>query len=116
LIRIASTIALILSFAAAAAAQDGIIRIPESEARKALISRTDPEYPTMARQMHLSGRVIVDIYIDEDGKVEDAKPVNGNALLSSAAVNAVKRWKFSPIAPGGTPKKAVTSMAFDFKL
>lgn len=114
--RIASTIALLLLFAGAVAAQEGIIRIPESEARKALVARTDPEYPAMARQMHLAGRVIVDIYIDEDGKVEDVKPVNGNALLSSAAVNAVKKWKFSPIAPGGTPKKAVTSMAFDFKL
>jgi TonB family protein len=114
--RIASTIALLLSFAGAMAAQEGVIRIPESEARKALVARTDPEYPAMARQMHLAGRVIVDIYIDEDGKVEDAKPVNGNALLSSAAVNAVKKWKFSPIAPGGTPKRAVTSIAFDFKL
>ncbi len=114
--RISSTIALVLSFAGAVAAQEGIIRIPESDARKAIVARTDPEYPAMARQMHLAGRVIVDIYIDENGNVENAKPVNGNALLSSAAVNAVKKWRFSPIAPGGTPRKAVASIAFDFKL
>jgi protein TonB len=95
----------------AAAQEATAVRVTESEAKKAIVSKTDPEYPAMARQMHLSGRVVVDIFIDEDGKVENAKPVSGNQLLSSAAVSAVKKWKFNSFG-----KKAVTSLAFDFKL
>lgn len=97
--------------AAAAVAQDAVTRVPETEAKKAVVTKSDPEYPAMARQMHLTGRVVVDIYIDPDGTVEKVQPVSGNQLLSGAAVSAVKKWKFNPFQ-----KKVVTSLAFDFKL
>jgi TonB family protein len=106
----------LLGLATLAPAQDSVIRISEADAKKALVSKTDPAYPEIARKMHLSGRVVVDVFIGEDGKVENAKPVNGNALLTGAAVAAVKNWKFTPFAPDGSPKKAVASFAFDFKL
>jgi TonB family protein len=97
---------------AACMAQDAtLMRVSETDAKKAIVSKTDPEYPAMARQMNLFGRVILDIFIDEEGKVEKVQPVSGNQLLTSAAVSAVKKWKFTPFA-----KKAVTSMAFDFRL
>ena len=114
--RFVCAMCLALGLVSLAPAQDGAIRVSEAEAKKAIVSKSDPDYPEIARKMHLSGRVVVDIFIDEEGKVENAKPVNGNALLTGAAVSAVKRWKFTPFAPGGTPKKAVASFAFDFKL
>jgi TonB family protein len=108
----------LLLFAAVLGAQEAIVvRIPEAEAKKSIATKTDPEYPAIARQMHLTGRVVVDIYVDGEGKVEKVQPVSGNQLLTSAAVSAVKKWKFNPFpSAAGTGKKAVTSMAFDFKL
>ena len=93
-------------------AEDKLIRVAESEAKKAIVSKSDPQYPAIARQMHLTGRAVVDIYIDEEGNVEKAEPVSGNQLLTGSAISCVKRWKFSSF--GG--KKAVTTFAFDFKL
>ncbi len=97
-------------------AQEGFVRVPEPEAKKAIATRVEPEYPAMAKQMRVAGRVQVDAYIDTDGSIQKVQPLNGNMLLSSAAANAVKRWKFSPIMANGKPCKAVTTLTFDFKL
>ncbi|MEO7143061.1 MAG: energy transducer TonB [Bryobacteraceae bacterium] len=102
--------------AAAALFGNDTVRLSEAEAKKAIVSKVDPQYPQMARQMHLTGRVVVDVYIDEDGSVDKVQTLNGNALLTSAAANAVKRWKFTPFTSGGHPSKAVTSLAFDFRM
>ncbi len=96
----------------AAFAQEGVVRVTETDAKKAIVSKTDPDYPAMAKNMHLSGRAVVDVYIDADGKVEKAEPVSGNALLTGAAVTAVKKWKFN----NTFGKKAVAAFAFEFKL
>ncbi len=109
-------IAVFLAAASLAAADEPTVRVPEAEAKKALVTRVDPEYPPMARQMRLSGRVQVDAYIDENGAVEKVQVVNGNPLLTSAAVNAVKKWKFNAITANGKAVKAVAGFTFDFKL
>jgi TonB family protein len=90
---------------------EDVVRVSEAEAKKNLVTKADPEYPALARQAHVTGRVTVDVYVDEQGTVESAKPVSGNLLLSGAAVNATKKWKFSP-----SGKKTVAQFAFDFKL
>jgi hypothetical protein len=46
---------LILAAAASLpAADDTIVRVPEPEAKKALVTRVDPGYPPMAKQMRLA--------------------------------------------------------------
>jgi len=89
-------------------------RVSEDEAKKAITSKVNPEYPAMARQMRLGGKVQVDAYIDTDGKVEKVQVINGNALLTSAAVSAVKRWKFSPFTTDGKAVRAVAGFSFNF--
>ena len=64
-----------------APAQDTVVRIAEDEAKKLAINKVNPEYPAMAKQMRLSGKVQVDCVIDTDGGVEQVKVVNGNPLL-----------------------------------
>jgi TonB family protein len=46
--------------------------------------------------MHLSGTVVLQLTIQPDGTVSDAKVKSGHALLGAAAQDAVKRWKFEP--------------------
>lgn len=112
-----ATLMLILAAAAVLpAADDTIVRVPEPEAKKALVTRMDPAYPPMAKQMRLTGRVQVDAYIDETGAVEKVQVVNGNPLLTSAAVSAVKKWKFNAFTANGKAVKAVAAFTFDFKL
>jgi periplasmic protein TonB len=95
-------------------AEEFTLRVSEEQATKAIKSKVNPEYPAMARQMKLGGKVQVDAYIDADGKVEKVQVVNGNALLTSAAVTAVKRWKFSPFTAEGKAVRAVAAFTFSF--
>ena len=64
--------------------------------KRTLVSHVDPEYPSMARQMHLSGAVMLQIVVDKDGKVTEVHVSSGSTLLSTAATTAVKRWKYTP--------------------
>jgi protein TonB len=97
-------------------AEDLVVRISDADAQKAAITKSNPDYPPMAKQMHVSGPVVVEAEVTPDGEVGKVAPVSGNALLSSAAVSAVKRWKFKPFTADGKPAKAVVRLSFNFTL
>jgi TonB family protein len=56
--------------------------------------RVAPVYPELARRMHISGVVRISATVAPDGSVTEAKAVTGNKMLSIAAEDAVKKWKF----------------------
>ena len=98
-------------------AEKPLVRVSELDARKAALKKVEPEYPAMARQVRLSGRVQVDVIIDAAGNVEKVNVVRGNALLSNSATIALKRWKFTPfMGLDNRPARAIASLTFDFHL
>jgi protein TonB len=97
-------------------AQEVVLRVTESEARRAIVKKVEPEYPAMARQVRMSGQVQLDVLIDASGNVETVKVLKGNALLSNSAVTAMKKWKFAPFTVDNKRSKAVTSLTFDFRI
>jgi TonB family protein len=67
-----------------------------AQSGRAVKTRVAPVYPEIAKRMHISGAVKVSATIDAEGKVTDAKAVSGNQMLSAAAIEAVRRWRFEP--------------------
>lgn len=61
---------------------------------RAVKSRVPPVYPEIAKRMHVSGAVELQVTVDAQGKVKDVKPVSGNRVLSAAAEGAVRQWKY----------------------
>jgi TonB family protein len=57
-------------------------------------TRVSPVYPEIAKRMKISGAVKVEVTVDSEGKVTQAKAISGNQMLSPAAEDAVRRWKF----------------------
>lgn len=96
-------------------AAEEAVRIPQPTAMSNVTSKVAPAYPPVARQLRLTGDVEVDVTIDEEGKVEDAKVVKGNAVFSAATVDAVKKWAFKPIQVQGKASKVLTTLTFSFK-
>jgi protein TonB len=94
----------------------GVAVVERTDAMKAATSRVAPDYPLAARQMKVAGKVEVEVVIKEDGSVDAAKALTGNALLTNAAVDAAKKWKFTPFTEGGSPTTAVTVLVFNFTL
>ena len=58
--------------------------------------RVAPIYPDIARKMKLNGTVRVQIVVSPDGNVKETKVIGGHPILVTAAVDAVKKWKFDP--------------------
>jgi TonB family protein len=57
--------------------------------------RVAPVYPELAKKMHISGAVKLELDVDPEGQVKNVKVVQGHALLREAAVAAVKQWVFT---------------------
>ena len=58
--------------------------------------RVSPVYPEIAKRMRIGGVVHVEATVAADGSVTAAKATSGNKMLSGAAEEAVKHWKFVP--------------------
>jgi TonB family protein len=64
--------------------------------KRKLRSKVVPEYPEIARQLHLQGKVKIEATIASDGHVSGAKVVGGHPILAQSAMDAVKKWRFEP--------------------
>jgi len=62
-----------------------------------------PAYPLLARRMKVQGSVVLQARIGQDGAIQDLQVMRGPEILSSAAVEAVKQWRFKPHLEAGRP-------------
>jgi TonB family protein len=46
--------------------------------------------------MGLTGTVRVQVVVSPNGSVKETKVIGGHPILVTAAVDAVKKWKFAP--------------------
>ena len=80
------------------------------------VRRVQPQYPRAAQQAGLSGSVIVQVTVDETGKVITARGLCGPGLLIEAAVAAAREWRFKPTLVDGAPAKVIGILTFNFYL
>lgn len=73
-----------------------------------------PEYPPAAKAVRASGAVNVEILIDTDGNVIEAKAVSAHPLLRLSAVTAARSAKFAPTMLAGKPVKVEGVLVFSF--
>jgi protein TonB len=105
---------LLAVLAAIALGQGAPKKISQAEALSAVVTKVQPEYPVLARQLKLSGTVEMDVLIGENGSVETVTPISGNPVLTKPAADALKKWKFKPFATDGTPVKAQAALKINF--
>lgn len=80
----------------------------DSAKRKVRV-RVTPEYPDLARQMNVTGKVKIEATIAPDGRVTGTHVVGGSPLLVNAALDALKKWRFEP-----GPKQTTEIVEFSF--
>ncbi len=81
-----------------------------------LIKKVDPVYPQIAIHARVSGVVILDVRVDEEGNVESIRVLSGHPLLNEAAVSAVRQWKYSPTILNGEPVPVIATVTVIFNL
>ena len=78
------------------------------------VSQASPVYPELALRTRTSASVVLELQIDEQGKVSKATPVKGPAMFHNAAVAAALKWRYRPATIGGVnvPSQATVTMVF----
>lgn len=68
----------------------------QSQARpeRKVVQRIAPVYPNLAKHMHISGAVKLEVVVRANGSVRSTKVVGGNPVLIQSAIDAVQKWKF----------------------
>lgn len=66
------------------------------------IKRETPKYPYEMRQAGLTGRVLVDFIVDQEGNVRNPVVIqSNNPWFERTAIRTISRWKFVPGQKGG---------------
>ena len=78
------------------------------------IKDVPPVYPAIAQSARVSGDVVIEATIDEEGKVADARVVKSVPLLDQAALDAVKQWEYRPSLLNGVPTPVVMTITVKF--
>jgi len=63
-----------------------------------IVYRVEPDYPPDLKHAGIGGYVRLEATIGSNGSVEDANVTGGNPVLAEAAVRAIKKWKYEPLA------------------
>ena len=82
----------------------------------ALLYRVDLTYPEDALRQHVQGQVVLQIRIGNDGFVYDTKVIRGDPMLSWAALEAVRQWRFTPYTMNKAPFDLAAQITFEFSL
>jgi len=87
--------------------------VPTSlSSERKVTARVAPDYPELARRMHIRGVVKVEAVVRSNGSVKSARVLGGNPVLVDAALTAVGKWKFQPAQADTTE---VVQVAFELE-
>lgn len=80
------------------------------------VYRPAPAYPPLAKQARVSGDVVVDTILDENGNVTNMKILSGPPLLYEAAMEALKQWRYQPTYLNDQPVSVELIVTINFQL
>ncbi len=92
------------------------IRVGGNVQESKLIKRIEPVYPELAKRARVSGVVILQVTVDEEGSVSDIRVLKGHPLLDEEAIRAVRQWKYSPTLLNGEPVPVIATVTVIFNL
>jgi len=93
--------------------ENSAIILSSKGAEKRLAHSISAQYPVEARAAQ--GTVVLKEVVDETGKVAGVRLVEGDATLATAAIQAVKQWRYRPYVRDGKAQPFQTVVIVDFQ-
>lgn len=92
--------------------------ITEARFDAAYLNNPAPVYPAMSRRKHEQGKVLLHVRVSAQGTAErvEIQTGSGHVRLDSAALEAVKRWRFVPARRGDRAVAASVIVPIVFRL
>ena len=94
----------------------GTIRKSSIMLQRSATKFAEPAYPPLAKAAYVSGAVVVEVIVDEDGNVVSSRAISGDPLLKGPAIAAARKWKFEPASVEGVRVKVIGTITFHFRL
>jgi TonB family protein len=76
----------------------------------------DTTYPLLGQHMRVQGSVVLQAVVGIDGTIEDLRVLSGPAILSTAAQQAVRQWRFKPVLQNGQPVETKARITVNFSI
>jgi len=95
--------------------ENSAIILSSKGAEKRLAHSVPAKYPVGTRSGAAQGTVVLKAVVDVNGKVEGLRLVEGNATLATAAIQAVKQWRYRPYVRDGKAQAFQTVVIVDFQ-
>jgi TonB family protein len=95
--------------------ESSAIVLSSKGAETRLAQSVPPKYPVEASSGEAEGTVLLKEVVDENGKVEGVRLIEGNATLATAAIKAVKKWRYRPYIRDGKAEPFQTVVIIDFQ-
>ncbi len=96
---------------------NGNIHLVTGATNPVVIYSVDPEFTDAARRAKFQGTVLLNIIVDADGHVADARVARAAGLgLDERAIEAVKQWRFKPGTKDGRAVPVAAQVQVTFRL
>lgn len=110
----------------AAAVNTSVANLPTNAAERELVSPNVPElhqtqtidasYPLLGQHMRVQGSVVLQAVVGADGIIENLRVLSGPAVLTTAAQQAVRQWRFKPYLQNGQPVETKAKITVNFSI
>jgi TonB family protein len=81
-----------------------------------VVKKVQPEYPIEARENKIEGIVKLQVILRKDGSVTVQNVLLGDPVLSPAAIEAVRQWRYEPTLLDGKPIDLESTIEVTFTL
>ena len=79
------------------------------------VKMVPPLYPQVASRAHVHGIVVLEATLTTDGSVSDIRVISGHPLLTDAAIQCVKQWRYEPTLLNGAPIAVILTAKVRFE-
>ncbi len=81
-----------------------------------IVHQVQPRYPQLAVAAGVQGTVRLRAIISKTGTIENLTVISGHAMLITAAVDAVRQWRYRPYLLNSEPIEVETEITVNFTL
>ena len=92
------------------------VRVSQGVSEGLLLHKVTPQYPPLAKQARIQGSVVLQATIGKDGSILNLRVASGHPMLTQAALDAVKQWKYKPYMLNGEAVEVETTVQVNFTL
>src|ERR1700733_2949974 len=78
------------------------VQIVTELSKRPIKTKSEPQYPKLAQQLHVPGKVKLQLTVSAEGAVTSTKVLGGSPILVKSVEEVVKEWKYEPAGKEST--------------